>query len=241
MRSINTILFDLDGTLLSIDMKAFEDIYYGHLAKSFGVLMQKEKFLNLLSSAVKTMVQNTEEKTNEQVFLDAMAKEVGEDLPLFEAQFAQFYQTDFSKLRESVQGNDAIHEALATLKDKGYTLAIATNPLFPKVAIDQRIAWAGLKKEDFVHVSYFEESHYCKPNLGYYKEILTKLQKHPEECMMVGNDALEDLVSGQLGIKTYLITDHLLNRYNVPIEADAKGTYQDFLSFTKTLPQVNPQ
>lgn len=241
MRNINTILFDLDGTLLSIDMKAFEDIYYSHLAKSFSTLMPPEKFMPLLSGAVKTMVQNTEEKTNETVFLEAMVKEVGENLPLFQAQFTHFYQTGFSRLKEAVQKNEAIHEALATLKDKGYTLAIATNPLFPKEAIDQRIAWAGLKKEDFAHISYFEESHYCKPNLAYYKEILTKLQKHPEECMMVGNDALEDLVSGQLGIKTYLITDHLLNRYDVPIEADAKGNYQDFLSFAKTLPPVAPQ
>ncbi len=129
-------------------------------------------------------------------------------------------------------------EALEILKEKGYELVIATNPLFPKFAIDQRIQWAELVHEDFSHITYFEDSHYCKPNVEYYSEILETIGKNPQECMMVGNDAEEDLAAGALGITTYLITNHLLNRKSLEYTADHEGTYKDFLMFAESMPDV---
>ena len=67
------------------------------------------------------------------------------------------------------------------------------------------------------------------------KKSFKTLERNPE-CMMVGNDVLEDLISGDLGIKTYLITDHMLNCKNIEIKADHIGSYIDFLKFAKEIP-----
>ena len=238
MKKINTILFDLDGTLLSIDMKEFEEIYYTSLSNAFKSIIAPDNFMAILYSSMKAMVKNKENRTNEEVFMSVMKERVGEELPAFQKHFIHYYENDFSVLRDAVNKNTDMLEALEILKEKGYELVIATNPLFPKFAIDQRIQWAELVHEDFSHITYFEDSHYCKPNVEYYSEILETIGKNPQECMMVGNDAEEDLAAGALGITTYLITNHLLNRKSLEYTADHEGTYKDFLMFAESMPDV---
>lgn len=239
MKKINTILFDLDGTLLSIDMKEFEEIYYTSLSNAFKSIIAPDNFMAILYSSVKAMVKNKEKRTNEEVFMSAMKEHVGEELPAFQKHFIRYYENDFSVLRNAVNKNTDMLEALDILKEKGYELVIATNPLFPKFAIDQRIQWADLVHEDFSHITYFEDCHYCKPNVEYYSEILETIGKNPQECLMVGNDAEEDLAASTLGITTYLITNHLLNRKNLNYTADHEGTYKDFLLFVESMPVVS--
>lgn len=239
MKKINTILFDLDGTLLSIDMKEFEEIYYTSLSNAFKSIIAPDNFMAILYSSVKAMVKNKEKRTNEEVFMSAMKEHVGDELPAFQKHFIRYYENDFSVLRNAVNKNTDMLEALDILKEKGYELVIATNPLFPKFAIDQRIQWADLVHEDFSHITYFEDCHYCKPNVEYYSEILETIGKNPQECLMVGNDAEEDLAASTLGITTYLITNHLLNRKNLNYTADHEGTYKDFLLFVESMPVVS--
>lgn len=239
MKKINTILFDLDGTLLSIDMKEFEEIYYTSLSNAFKSIIAPDNFMAILYTSVKAMVKNKEKRTNEEVFMSAMKEHVGEELPAFQKHFIRYYENDFSVLRNAVNKNTDMLKALDILKEKGYELVIATNPLFPKFAIDQRIQWADLVHEDFSHITYFEDCHYCKPNVEYYSEILETIGKNPQECLMVGNDAEEDLAASTLGITTYLITNHLLNRKNLNYTADHEGTYKDFLLFAESMPVVS--
>lgn len=239
MKKINTILFDLDGTLLSIDMNEFEEIYYTSLSNAFKSIIAPDNFMAILYSSVKAMVKNKEKRTNEEVFMSAMKEHVGDELPAFQKHFIRYYENDFSVLRNAVNKNTDMLEALDILKEKGYELVIATNPLFPKFAIDQRIQWADLVHEDFSHITYFEDCHYCKPNVEYYSEILETIGKNPQECLMVGNDAEEDLAASTLGITTYLITNHLLNRKNLNYTADHEGTYKDFLLFAESMPVVS--
>lgn len=236
LNKIKTILFDLDGTLLSINMKDFEDIYYRSLSESFKEIIPPENFMKILYGSVVTMVKNTEHRTNEEVFMEAMRSHVKDDLPLYFEKFSSYYENDFHILKEAVLDTTEMQQATKLLKNKGYELVIATNPLFPKEAIEKRIEWSGIDRSDFSYVSYFEKNHYCKPNLEYYEEILQHIERRPEECMMVGNDALEDLIAGKLGITTYLITDHLLNRNGIEIKADHVGDYKDFLAFAEKMP-----
>ena len=88
--------------------------------------------------------------------------------------------------------------------------------------------------DDFIYISTFENSSYCKP-LKYYEEILNKINRKPEECLMVGNDALEDMVASKLGMATFLITDNLISEKNIDISKFNKGTYKDFFEYIKSL------
>lgn len=236
---LNTILFDLDGTLLPIDAKAFEKIYFGGLSGHFTDMYPPQEFIKLIWDATIAMVMDTTQKTNEVVFMEALGSVVNEKLTEMQRRFKIFYDSDFDKLRAAVIENAEMKEAILLLKQKGYTLVIATNPMFPKVAIEKRIGWTGMNRDDFSYVTSFENNHYCKPQPQFFQEILNDIHKTPQECLMVGNDAQEDMVAGVLGIETYLITTHLVARENKPIIANHRGDYADFLLFVQNLPSVN--
>jgi HAD superfamily hydrolase (TIGR01549 family) len=184
------------------------------------------------------MVANTEHRTNEEVFMEAMKQMVHEQLEEYQARFSHFYQTDFDAVRQSVSRNEDILVAVKMLKEKGYQLVIATNPMFPRLAIQKRIEWAGLDIEDFSYVTSFEDNHYCKPQPKFYQEVLSEIGKSASECLMVGNDTVEDLIASKLNIATYLIEDHAIMREEsfVPMY---QGTYKDFLAFVEELPKIN--
>lgn len=235
---MNTILFDLDGTLLPVDMQLFEKIYFQELGVYFEDLLPPEKLTEYIWESIKSMVINLEDKTNEEVFFESFKRKINSNLKVFEDRFNEFYDSNFHKLKTAVKDVPAIRESVNLLKDKGYDLVIATNPLFPKKAIYHRIEWAGLNPSDFMYISTFERNHYCKPQVHYYKEILKDINKLPDECLMVGNDVQEDLVASKLGIKTYLITDNILHRSNEKIISNHIGSYEDFLKFVKKLPTI---
>ena len=118
MKKINTILFDLDGTLLSIDMKEFEEIYYTSLSNAFKSIIAPDNFMAILYSSVKAMVKNKEKRTNEEVFMSVMKEHVGDELPAFQKHFIRYYENDFSVLRNAVNKNTDMLEALDILKKK---------------------------------------------------------------------------------------------------------------------------
>jgi FMN phosphatase YigB (HAD superfamily) len=235
---INTILFDLDGTLLPMDIKIFEKVYFGSLSRHFMDKHDLQSFIDLIWGATKAMVANTEHRTNEEVFMEAMKLSVHEQLDEYKARFNHFYQTDFDAVKQSVSKNEDILSAVKILKKKGYQLVIATNPMFPRLAIEKRISWAGLDIEDFSYVTSFEDNHYCKPQPKFYQEVLSEIGKSPFECLMVGNDTYEDLIAGKLNIATYLIEDHAIVRDHA-LTPTYQGTYKDFLSFVDALPKIN--
>lgn len=233
----DTILFDLDGTLLPLDADKFMNIYFGEMGRSFQDMIDPKLLVQHVWSGTKAMISSSENITNENVFMDTFAKLIDGDLNVYQERFDRFYDEGFLKVRESVEASPIIKETIALLKDKGYTLAIATNPLFPKKAILHRIEWAGLNVDDFEYVSHYEKNCFCKPNIQFYLEVLEALGKKPNQCYMVGNDVQEDMIAAQLGIETYLITDYIINRED-EITCNHMGSYQDFHSFAVSLPTL---
>ena len=65
-----------------------------------------------------------------------------------------------------------------------------------------------------------------KPNIEYFRQILTKFNLNPEECLMIGNDVEEDLIIRRLGVKTFLVTDTMENKKGLPVETDYQGTME---------------
>ena len=117
----------------------------------------------------------------------------------------------------------------------GLTVALATNPIFPMVAQTQRLSWAGLKENDFIHITAYENSRHCKPNPEYYKDIMAELNLGPEECVMVGNDVGEDMIAEKLGMKVFLLTDCLINRKNEDISKYPHGGFKELADFLNSI------
>lgn len=240
---LKTIMLDLDGTLLPMDLNYFLKQYFQKLAAKLTPFVDPKEILNHVMASTQAMIKNNSpEKTNQEIFWDIFSSRVNhskncsaEDLvPVFE----DFYQNEFKKLREFTQPTPLAREIIQELLRRGYEIVLATNPIFPREAIVERMRWAGVDDMPWAIVTSYENSHFCKPNLNYFLEIIQKLQRNPSECMMVGNDPAEDLVAGNLGIKTYLVTDNTIKRDDAHYKPDFKGTLEDFASYTKTLPNL---
>lgn len=223
---INTFLFDLDGTLLPLDMERFLQIYFDEMAKKLYKVVDPELTPKYIWEATEYMIRNTDmEITNMEAFsirFNQISKSSFEELlPLFD----EFYQGEYLKTKEACSPNPMVREIIGLLKEKGIDLVLATNPLFPKNAINYRIQWAGLNPDDFIFITSYENMHACKPSIQYFQEILDIIGRSAEECMMVGNDVQEDMIAAKLGMKTFLLEDQMIHRNQEPICYDYKGSY----------------
>ncbi len=234
--SITTILFDLDGTLLPMDQELFTKVYFKHLATKLAPLgYEPKKLIDAIWKGTNAMYKNTGEVTNEEVFWKEFVAIYGEEARNDEPEFEKFYREDFIKAKEGCGFNPKVGKLVKELKEKGYKLALATNPLFPKIATYQRIEWAGLDAEDFELITTYENSNYCKPNIDYFKDFLERINEKPENCLMVGNDAYEDMIAQELGMKVFLITDCLINDKNIDISIYPNGDFDDLREYIMTL------
>lgn len=233
---ITTILFDLDGTLLPMDQEKFLKAYIGGLAKAAEPHgYEPMTITNSILAGTAAMIKNNGEKTNEAVFWEAMAKIYGEavmeDIHIFD----EFYQTDFQKIKDVCGFAPQAATVVSKIKEKGLRVALATNPLFPTVATESRIRWAGLAPKGFEVFTTYETSKYSKPNLNYYKEVLSELGVKPEECLMVGNDVADDMVVTKLGMNAFLLTDCLINTKNEDISSYHHGGFDELMTYIDTI------
>jgi FMN phosphatase YigB (HAD superfamily) len=235
---IDTFLFDLDGTLLPLSMERFMEIYFRELGIAFKDIMPPKKLFKYIWSATEAMIENVEYKTNEKVFMDHFSNLINDDINIYKKRFDHFYDHEFLKVKEAVSSMPLIRKSIDLLKEKGYKLVVATNPLFPQKAIYHRIKWADLNPDDFLYITSYENSHYCKPQIKYFEEILEKINKAPHQCIMVGNDVQEDLIASSLGMQTFLITNYMINRKANDINCNYKGTYEDFYQYVRELSPI---
>lgn len=234
--NIKAILFDLDGTLLPMDQDKFMELYFKALAAKLAPHgYDPKKLVDDVWAGTVAMVKNNGEKSNEEVFWEFFAGKCGEhvkdDLPLFD----DFYRNEFEQAKAGCGCNPQAAEAIAQIKDMGFRVALATNPLFPEIATYNRIHWAGLSPDDFEFYTTYETSNYCKPNPKYYLEVVERMNLKPEECLMVGNDVTEDMIAETLGMKVFLLTDCIINKENKDISVYPHGGFTELLEFVNRL------
>lgn len=236
---IKHLLFDLDGTLLPLTQDDFVNYYFGFLCKRFEKFgFEPKRLVKSVWKGTAAMVLNDGSKTNEQAFWDCFCAEYGIKRETYDAEFLDFYTNEFNKAIAATRPTPLARQVVDTAHAKGYDLYLATNPIFPRVATLNRIHWAGLRPEDFVDITTYEVCRYSKPNPEYFREICQKHALDPRECLMVGNDAEEDLASAALGMTTYIVTDCLENKKNLPLTADYSGTMAELAEFIAAMPTI---
>ena len=236
MSKISTVLFDLDGTLLPMDQDDFIGAYFSRLAaKMMAQGYDKDALVKAIWAGTGAMVKNDGKCKNEEAFWNTFCAILGEDTRGQEDYLIEFYRNEFQGVQEVCGYAPEAAEIVHNLKERGYRVVLATNPLFPAVATESRIRWAGLSPEDFELYTTFENSRYCKPNLAYYEDILATLSVSGEECVMVGNDVEEDMIAERLGMKTFLLTYCLINKNGEDISKWAHGGFEELKEFLMQL------
>lgn len=214
-----------------MDQEKFVNVYFKMLAaKLVPYGYEPQQLINAILAGIEAMIKNDGSQLNEDAFwkrfVDIYGDKVLADKPVFE----DFYKNEFQDARSFCGFNPKAAENVRLLKDKGYRVVLATNPLFPSIATESRIRWAGLEPSEFDLYTTYENTSYCKPNLDYYRDILKRINCRPEECLMVGNDVGEDMVVEALGMQAFLLTDCLINTQKKDITAYLHGSFEQLLS-----------
>lgn len=225
---MKTVLFDLDGTLLPMDHKAFVFAFLDALHKKLVSLgIEGELAKRAMKAALPAVLENDGRATGREAFFAALSEVLGYDAYSLEGPLLDFYRAEFSVVAATTERSEWARRVVDLVKERGARAVLATSPFFPREGTGARIAWAGLSPDDFALITTYEFTRFCKPSLGYYRDLLSDLAADPADCLMVGNDATDDMVAGELGIATFLLTDHLVNRKGVDITLFDHGGYPE--------------
>jgi HAD superfamily hydrolase (TIGR01549 family) len=239
--TITTILLDLDDTLLDSNTPAFVAAYIKKLDQALRhFLPVPDDFMRVLRSAMAHMQANNDPTvTNHQAFYDTFLSYFNGDRAKVLVAIDQFYRESYPTLRSLVQPRPEAAPLVETLFKNGYRVIIATNPVFPRTAVEQRLAWAGVLDYPYELVTWLENMHFSKPAAAYYDEIFDRIKTTPQETLMVGDDPVNDIAPARsLGLPTWWITD-LADPHN-EIETTYKGTLAEFHIWIRPRPAFAP-
>lgn len=235
---INTLLFDLDGTLLDLDQEYFLNRYFQAMvdyARDWDYHDGKYLVDSIWQATEQMILNINPELSNEQVFMNHFLPLLKCDPERIRAFFESFYDLHFPRLAQFCGVYPAIPGIVEQAFARGYTIIVATNPVFPARAQQERLDWAGVGHFPFKLVTSYENMHFCKPQPQYYLEIAAFAGVAPESCLMIGNDTREDLVASTVGMRTFLLKDGLIDRGD-GFHMDYEGHMDDLRSFIEALP-----
>ena len=208
--SPKALLLDLDDTLLGNPMDEFAPAYFEALARYMAREVPATMLLDALMRATVAMEASTgggptNEDTCAGILYPGLSRERAELEPIFE----RFYVEEFPKLQRLTRRHPVARRLVDWAFASGLQVVIATHPLFPRAAIEERLAWAGVPVTEFQYalVTSYEEMTCGKGHAAYYEEIAQRLGREPGECTMIGDDWERDILSGSAaGCDVYWIT-----------------------------------
>ena len=236
---LKSILFDLDGTLAPFLQEDFVRSYFRALVARLAPMgYDGEKLVAALWKGVAAMTANDGQSTNRQIFWACFTQDMGIQALALEGILDDFYAREFDTAREALREDVCRRPLIHGLREKGYDVVLATNPIFPAVAVETRLGWVGLTSADFVWVTTYENSRRSKPNPDYYRDILTRIGRRGEECLMIGNNPVDDMAALKAGLSAYLVTDYVENPGGVPLEQYPHGSFRMVRASLEKLPEI---
>jgi HAD superfamily hydrolase (TIGR01549 family) len=226
-----TLLLDLDDTLLENNMDTFLPAYLKGLAGRLAPFVEPDRMVKALLAATGQMVKNTSpartlEETFDAAFYPALGLEKETVRPALDA----YYAEDFPHLQKLTRPHPQTSALVEKALRAGYRVGIATNPLFPRIAIEQRIAWAGLGDAPFALIPAYETFHFAKPNPAFVSEFLGHMGWPDGPVLMVGDDLENDYAAARgAGIAMYWVPK--AGKPIPPGGPDLRGDLGDLLDF----------
>jgi FMN phosphatase YigB (HAD superfamily) len=218
LKAIKTICFDLDGTLVEMNSLFKVPLLMMSMIR-FYYLIPPWKFFKSFKIAVKTMLHHQEDQPNFSIFVKALSSQSNQkNDDLIKQVIRKILEIDFPRLKIFFYPVKDAQKTLKIAQELGFNIVLATNPVFPRKAVETRLMGGGFKSEDFPLMTHAENMSRCKPNVEYYKELLLRFNLDPEECLMIGNDVKKDTPAFDVGMKTFILSskekdsrDHLMH------------------------------
>jgi FMN phosphatase YigB (HAD superfamily) len=235
-----TLLFDLDNTLLKNDIDAFLPQYLKAFARHIAGQVDPDLFVKALLAGTQAMEQNRRpDCTLREAFESVFYPMLGAKPEIFEPLGEQFYSQVFPTLRHLTQPKPEAAALVKACIERGYRMAVATNPLFPSTAVAQRLAWADLPVDGspFEIVTSYETFHFSKPQPAYYAELLARLSWPAGPVALVGDDLERDVAGGRrAGLAVYWISQPGSQPPDGPYGPSASGKLTDLLTWIDSVP-----
>jgi len=206
---LKAILLDLDNTMALFDEPGFYKRYFKRIAPYFSDLFPAGDFLKRMIRATQDLKENDGRLSNQEHFMATLARGAAEDQRgRIWRRFVKFYQEEYDRIERDVTAPPGLQETLDRLVARKLKLVLASNPIFPRSVHQKRAAWVGIDPAfPWDLVTHIANMRYVKPRSGYFRQISAMLGIPPEQCLMVGNDPINDMAAGRTGMKTYLTTD----------------------------------
>ena len=232
----NAILFDLDDTLLRNEMTTFVNAYWGTLLPKITGVFPDHHMKDAILAGTQAMIKAQRSNASlREIFVESFESMAKLDFADVEPIFMNYYQNEYREIKHLTQPVSGAVSALSNAAAITDHIVLATIPIFPLIAIEERVRWAGLQDFPFVFITSFETMHASKPNPDYYAEIADHIGCPPESCLMIGNDYKDDMVAKAVGMKTFLVTDYAMHKEDGKFEPEYQGTIGDLVDFLATL------
>lgn len=236
-----TLLIDLDDTLLGNHVEDFLPSYLRALAQRMSDHAEPQFLIQTLLAATRAMVKNRQpDRTLEQTFDAAFYPVLGIDKETARPALDAFYAEDFPRLKSLTRPIPEAASFIETVHERGWRTAIATNPLFPLTAIQQRLQWAGFpaEKHYFSLIASLETFHFTKPHPAYYHECLARLGWPEGGVIVVGDDPENDIAAARrAGLAVFQVGQSAQGWQGDGGPAYGRGGLADFLPWVDQLPE----
>lgn len=213
MHTLKAVAFDMDETLLSINLNSFIGMLALDEARLLADVARKRTF-SVFSAYGRAMLDlnmgeraEDDARTNRVYFNDTFERLSG--IPLSEPvilDVLEFYEREIlpgkNERMVSARPREGAAEALSCAIDRGLKIVLLTNPSFSRACIECRMGWANILDAPFALVTSMENTCRVKPSARYYTEALGSIGLAPEEVLMVGNDPKRDFALPDIGLQT---------------------------------------
>jgi len=221
--NVKYLLCDLDGTLINFNLSEFVTRYLDLLHKYFSAYSWSENVPLWILEGTDLMLKNDGRKSNQDLFLEYFSAKSGLDRDVVWRKFISFYQNDFDQIRNITSQKPEAIDFIQKAVRKGYRIIIATQPIFPEIAIKKRLNWAGLANIPLELITDISTMHAAKPSPVYFQQIIMLLNAEPSDCMMIGNEAETDMAAVATGIPAFLLVED--GGIQIPPDIPYAGNY----------------
>jgi FMN phosphatase YigB (HAD superfamily) len=198
-------MLDLDNTLIQVDVDAFVERYARAVARRL-VPEDPQRGMAVVSGAsYRLLTERSPGERNRDRLLRALAAELGEEPQALWQRLESVAVEVLPALRPLARPLPGAREVVAEARRRGLRLALATNPIYPRRVIVERMRWSGLREGDVDHVACLEASSATKPDPAFFAELAAALGLEEEECLMVGDDPDQDVPDGESAVHVHLV------------------------------------
>lgn len=242
-KGLKALLFDLDGTLLQMDFKEYADKLGEISGETFSNILGWDRTFTArcFAYASKYLDNKPDDgRTLEEAFYDGFEEAAEINRGEFMQAFFEYNTGTYNNAKVVTKGQyEGAERMLRDAKSKGYTIILATSPKSAAEGTYFRLQWAGIPCDCFDFIATRLNTSIVKPHKAYYDEILKRFDLQPQECCVLGNDVINDLVEpGKMGMKLFWQIDWAMNK-GAKLPPCEMGGFTEMKEWVDNLPDIS--